>query len=376
MNSDSLAHLASKTPITYLAEGSIARAMVEATNLEISRLQEYIATIHSNVFIATATGFYLDLIGEQLGLPRLNSIFATSSAEDQNVEFFTNNKEKLGNYFPNPANLNQGLIPVNTKITTSDSSIIFKVSSNVYFDKNINSVFVPVIAEKFGTEYNVGKFKLNTHTGPSNVSVTNHKSISNGSITEPDSEYRFRLSNAFVAAPSSNETSIKLIALSNPEISNIQLIEFARGAGTFDALIVPVGNTVTNRSKKLVEAAINNVKAFGISSRITEPTYIKFKISILLIENDSTSAGSKDIAKINAKRAILQYFDSIPMGGELIINQLKAAILNATGNLIKDISINELCVNKKPFAIRNYKLRPDELFTPDNNRTEDPITII
>ena len=43
---------------------------------------------------------------------------------------------------------------------------------------------------------------------------------------------------------------------------------------------------------------------------------------------------------------------------------------------IKDIKILELCIDGRPHVIRNIKLRPDELFTPHVDRTEEAIQII
>ena len=71
MNSDALQYLAQNTDITFLSEGSIARSLVEATNLEVSKVQEYITASYANVFLNSATGYYLDLIGQMLGLKRL-----------------------------------------------------------------------------------------------------------------------------------------------------------------------------------------------------------------------------------------------------------------------------------------------------------------
>lgn len=373
MNSDSLKYLAENTNITYLSEGSIARSLVEATNIEVSRLGEYIASTYANSFINSAESYYLDQIGEGVGLKRDVAFKAFATEEDQNVKFSVASG-KLGDYFPDPGNANNGLIPSGTSVTTADGEISFSVSKSVRFPYNAQEVFVPVSADNVGEAYRVGRYTLVSHGGNQAVSVTNLKSINNGSDNESDASYRFRLSNHLAASPTANETAIKLSVLSNPDVARVEFKEFARGAGTFDALLVPVGNQLSRSTAGLTERAIELVSAFGISSRVIEPTYIKFSMSIQLMPVDKYATGATDVAKLGARNSILNYIDTIPMGGEMIVNRIRSAALTGAGSNIKDIKIIEMCFDNRPHSIRNYSLKPDELFTPST--TEQAIRVI
>lgn len=375
MNSDGLAYLAENTDITYLSEGGIARSLMEATNQEIARLQEYIASTYKNVFPNTAESFYLDLIGQGIGLPRAGATKASTTQEDKNIKFSVVTG-RLGDYFQNPSNANQGLISKGTTISTADESIVYEVSANVAFPANAQEVYVPAIAQDTGANYSVGRNKLVIHGGPSGVNVTNEKEISNGEGPESDRSYRFRIANHLAASPTANQAAVRLAAIGNPDVARVDLIEFARGAGTFDALLVPVGNQVSAVTKSTVSAALDQVSAFGISSRAIEPSYIKFKISIQLIPVAGSEAGTVDASKIAARSAVLNYFESIPLGGEMIVNALRAEVINAVNEQIKDIKILDFCINGRPHVIRNYKLKRDELFTPDVNREEQAIQIV
>jgi uncharacterized phage protein gp47/JayE len=375
MNADSLRYLANNTSITYLTEGSIARALVESTNLEISRLQQYIASTYRNAFPATAESFYLDTIGRGLGLPRLDETASASSIEDQNVKFSVASG-RLGDYYPNPSNSNLGLIVAGTTISTLDETIVYKVSADTTFPINAKEAFVPVVAEVDGDSSNVGKYKLVVHSGQSAVNVTNLKEINNGSGQESDKLYRYRILNHMISSPSCNQLSIKLAVMGSPDIARVELREFARGAGTFDALLVPTGNTIANATADIVQQAINQASAFGISGRAIEPTYRKFKISVQLIPTRDAGSGLVDSAKTTAKNAILDYMETIPMGGELIVNRLRAAIIDAVPSQVKDIKIVDLCIDGRPHVIRNIKLKTDELFTPDVDRSISAVQVI
>lgn len=375
MNSDSLQYLAENTDITYLSEGSIARALVEATNLEISKVQEFIASSHANVYINTAAGYYLDLIGQMLGVKRLPASAGSTTAEDQNVQFSAASGT-LGDKFPNTANLNQGKIPGGTKVSTADSSVVYRVTDDVVFPRNAKQVFVPVLSEATGPTFRVGRGKLVSHNGPAGVNVTNLKSIDNASTIEPDAQYRYRLANAVASRSTGNEIAVKLAALGSADISSVVLNEFARGAGTFDALLVPVSNSVSFRSAEGVRRSIENVTAFGVSAKVRQPDYIRFRLSIQLIPQNGTAAGIKDVNRIKAKNAALSYMETIRLGGEFIVNRLRAAIIDAITEDIKDIKILELCLNDKPHVIRNVKLKATELFTPDTTNNVEAIEVI
>lgn len=365
MNATSLRYLAENTEITYLSEGSNARALVEASNLEISRLQEYISATYSNTFINTAQGIYLDLLGDMLGVKRLSKRASGVSAEDQNIQLSVATGT-LGDAFPSPGNANEGLIPAGLSIQTIAGEITYKTPEVTTFPKGVTEVFVSAVSDSPGSGNNVGKGKLVIHDGPAGVSVTNLKTIANGSEVETDKEFRFRLANIIASTPTANETAIRLAVLGIPDVSRVELNQYARGAGTFDVLLVPAGNTISTAAQELARRSVEAVSAFGINSRVRQPNYIRFRISVQLIPRTGVGAGTIDSNKLNAKNAILNYFESIPMGGEFIVNRLRASIIQSVSNEIKDIKIIDICLNGRPRAIRNVKLKRDELFLPDN----------
>ncbi len=369
LNSDSLQYLAENTNITYLAPGSISRGLVEATNAEISRLQEYIFSNQSNCYITTAAGYYLDLIGEMLGVKRLPARAGSVNASDQNIQFYVTNGI-LGDALPDPGNLNQGKIPSGTSISTTDGTITYRTIEDTYFPRGYKSVFVSAISDKIGEQYKVGRGKLLQHNAGVGAFVTNLKSIDNAAAAETDAEYRYRLVNSVASRPTSNELAIRLAVLGASDISNVVLQQYARGAGTFDALLVPVGNSVSFASSEGVRRSIEAVSAFGVSARVKQPDYVFFRISIQLIPQDGANLGAVDASRIRAKNAVLDYIDTIKLGGELIINRVRAAVIDSVGDRIKDINIVDLSLNGRPHVIRNIKLKPTELFTPDNTDFE------
>lgn len=374
MNRDSLRYLIQNTDITYFAQGSIARALVEANNLEISRLQDFVSTSLDNAFLSTATGLYLDLFGEMLGVPRLRERRAGASIDDGAVRFYVNSGT-LGARLPNPSDRATGLIPKGTRIYNAAGTVEFTVISDTTFPVNAKKAFVSVTANNTGSTYNVGANQLTVSSlNIPEVLVTNDLAITSGGDIESDTEYRFRLSRAMTSRFNSNATAVQVAALSQPGVARAEIVQFARGAGTFDVLIIPQANRLSKTTKDSAKNLIDQVTAFGISARIREPEYVGIKLTVQLLFNTEIPAGERLAARQNAEAALLSYIGSIPVGGEIIINQIRAAVIAASSK-IKDLRVLELCLDGRPRSIRNLQLREDELLVPDSNST-NPIEVV
>lgn len=370
---DSIRYLINNTGITYFSDGSIAKALVEATGLEISRLQEYVSGAFQNAFLSSAAGIYLDMWGETLGLPRLKDRRATAQVQDGAVRFYTTNGT-LGSRLPHPTNSGLGLLPKGTIVTNPQNTVEFVVTETVTFPVNAKSVFVSVVASDTGAGFNVGVNQLTVHNlDKPEVKVINDIAITTGRDIEPDEEYRFRLSRAMTAKYGSNLAAIEVAAISNPSISRAEVLQFARGAGTFDVLLIPQGNKVTNAARENTRRAIEQVAAYGVSFSIREPEYVPIKITAQLSFFPGTTEGEKITARQQVQSALLQYIASIPLGGELVINQIRAVCLSTRS--VKDVKIIELYIDCKPRTLRNVQLREDELFIPDEE-VPDPIEVL
>lgn len=373
MIQDGISYLAGNTDITYFGDGSIAKALIETTSLEISRLQDYITGVTNSAYLSTSSGMYLDLFGEMLGIERRTSVTAASSIEDGSVRFYVTSGV-LGTRLPHPTDPKKGLIPRNTRVSNPASTVEYSVISDAEFPRNAKSAYAAVRALTQGADSNVGSNQLTAHSLGSDILVTNDISITSGSDTESDQEYRYRLSKAMTTRYGSNFSSILIAASTQPGIVDAKIIQYARGAGTFDVLLIPKGNKLTESSRSNVERIINNVAAFGIFSKVREPDYVTFKVVVQLRFVDNTSQGEKFNLRQRAQSAILNYIGRIPLGGEMIMNQLRTAVLSSGTNIL-DMKIIELCIDGKPRTIRNIKLKEDELFVPDGN-AEDPVQVL
>lgn len=365
MVSDAVRYLTANTDITYLDEGSIARSLIEATALQISRHQDFVEYSLNSAYLSTASGMNLDLIGDMLGVPRRTPSVAQVSAEDGVVRFYVNTGT-LSAVLP-ASGSTQVYVPQGTLITNADNTIVFAVTLDTYAPKNSRSVFVPVIAQGSGSTFNVGSNQLTRHNLNSQptLKVTNDVGINTGSDYESDENYRYRLAKFWTSRYGSNRAAVQIAAISDAGVANATVLEYARGAGTFDVLLIPRGNKVTQATKDNVRQAIDQVSSFGISSQIREPIYIPFKVTVELTFDSSVDEGQRSSIRDQAQSAILDYFSDIPLGGSFNVTRLRASVISLSSSIV-DFKIHELCFDKRPRAITGFSLREDELFVPDN----------
>lgn len=365
--------LLQNTEITLLTPGSTARALIEGTNIHLGQFYSSMTMHLAQSYLSKASQQYLDLIGEMLGVTRRAARAAFITQEDRVIRFYVA-QGSLYQYLPKAGDLTKGLIPAGTTITNDDGSIVYTVETDVEFPRTANEVYVTARASTVGAEANVGANRLRTHSlGIEAVLVTNVSSIATGSDLESDDEYRFRIRNRVLSAEGSNETAIRLAVLSAPGVADVRITKFRRGAGSFDVLIVPTGNRVALETIEIARQNLASAAAFGIDFKIREPKYVRISM-VVALNYRGILRGEQDAVRSNAERAVLNYLSTIPIGGQLVVNQLGAAILQSDDR-IKDYDIQAICVDGRPQIIHNYQLEDDELFLPDENLT-DPVRVI
>lgn len=145
---ESIDFLKENTNITSTGPGSKMRTLLEIMR---KHLREQYATFDVNTaigFVHGATGFYLDYIGETLGVKRFTEQSAHASGSSLTVKFFTYennfgqlNKDAAG--LPNDINLNAG-----TKIwgMKNGVKVVFTVQRSIILPKDSDTAYVEVKA--------------------------------------------------------------------------------------------------------------------------------------------------------------------------------------------------------------------------------------
>lgn len=374
MTQASIEFLLRNSDITLLTPGSTARALIESNVRHLEGFYDALQVNQAAAYLSTARGAYLDLLGEMFGLRRLQPSQATVRQEDRALRFYVT-RGTLYALLPDSTNLNQGKIPQGTQVTNETGTIVYTVDRDVTFPRTATEVFAPATCSSLGETGNVGAFVLTRHSlGVQGLKVTNTTSISTGTTLESDAAFRSRISTYVLEVEGANRTAVRLAALSAPGVADVRIVPWILGAGSFDVLLVPVGNRISQEALVLAKRNIENTVAFGMAFRVREPDYVRFSAVIRLTYTDAVRASEQDDIRDNVERAVLDYFGNLRMGQEMVVTELGATIRSADTR-VYDYRIEAMCFNGRLILPHNYRLMEDELFVPDEGLTT-PVRVI
>ena len=368
---DALRFLQEHSDITLISPGSTARALVESISSQISQSYRMADSVITNTMPASATGVFLDLLGELVGVKRRLDTAVRTSASDRNIRFYVNTGV-LGDYIEKPGDATKSLIPDGTTIETRDGTAIFEVDTDHEAPAGAVEMFVTARAQTLGPAGSAGVGALVRHSLSSSVLVENLETIETGIQVETDEALRLRIMNAVVSAEGANETAIRVAALGAPGIVDIIIRPFSMGSGSFEIIAIPIGNRVPLESLLAIQNRIDSVISYGTYFVIREPAYIPISMDI---EIDIPLAADEEKESIKASVAgrIAGYIGDLRPGDFLVIDRLREIIIS-TSQRITDSIIRVLRINNNPQLVANIKLKETEVFIPDPSVT-DPFLV-
>ncbi len=365
---NALSYLETNTDITNTSIGGITRSLIEIINRNVADYYDVLDINMTMSFLSTAEGYFLDLIGSLFNISRTRSSRATITSAD-NIQKFYVTTGTLNNLIP------AGIIPEATTVTTDDGSISYTVSSDTAFSVSATEVYVTISAGDIGSKYNVGTDTLtSTNLGVTGVYTTNTRPIATGQDTESDSNYRYRLSNATLAAEKANEISVRLAALSVDGVADILIKKYVRGIGSYDIIVTPTDGIATQALLVNVQSATDDVQACGMKGTAIAPTIVPVDIDLKLVFTDDATDYEKSIIRSNVVTAIETYIVNIPIGGTFILNELRQQIMDVSAK-IKDHTIICYYFREEPHFLGNVEIYWDEIFYPNPNSSE-PISAL
>ena len=360
----SLEDAARNAVVTNLNAGARARILLE---IFINRLSEAYETIQFNAtmsFVSTASGYFLDLLGSLVGIQRRASTIAMVTREDRSLKFYVNSG-KLVDILP------AKIIPSGTRISNSTSTLFFTTDLNEPFGDLDTEVYVGAFADRPGAEYKVGRNLLTSHNlGLTPLMVTNEREVTNGSDTEGDDNYRYRIINSRAIRETANITAVRLAMLPVPGVADVILKE---SAGQVEALIMPAGNFVTEATLRACEYLGHQAKAAGVRLVTRSPGMVPYEFYVQVQPTREAPASVYTQLRQRVRQAVIDYMDDIQLGGTMVLRQLQARIQGADSRVFDH---RVICFNarRRPQLVRNFQLRRDELFVPDT-KVQNPVLV-
>lgn len=360
-----------ETEVTLVSPGSVARAICGGHAKTLAEFYDVLDNDATSRWLALANGFYLDLLGDTFGLTRRVAAPSTVAKEDKVLRFYVRSGN-LASRLPHPTNLNLGRLPQSTQV--SNGSITYIVDDNYDFPASASEVFVGAVSTGRGASQKVGAGELDTHDlNVDGLLVQNVAPIDTGADQETDTEFRFRISQFVRSSQGANEAAVRLAVLSAPGVADMIRMPYAYGPGSFKITVIPTGNRVPLASLNRIRAALEGTVAYGVFYTVEEPRYIPVSFSARLIPR-SNSVSVRPADRDAAEAAVRLMLGNIRPGKTLVMNQLRAAILNSSSN-IGDVVIQSFYVNGSARTLTNYTLKDDELLVPDD-RVQNPILVL
>lgn len=369
-NTNSIAILQQYSQITNLANGTLARALLNAINNSLGTSYQALTTSASQTYLSTASGSSLDLIGVLFNTPRGQATIANVT---QAQKFYVPTGQTFGS-IPGISILNN-IIPAGTIVQTADGTIQYKVVSNVTFQNTDTVVYADIQALNTGSAFNIGPNILVTHTlNVAGILTTNVSQISNGNNTMSDADYRFILSKAITVAEAANETAIRLAALSAPNVSQALLIPYYYGVGT-GAVIVTTTDIIASISD--LNGVANNiaiVTALGEQITVIPPRYIGIELYAKLIFQAGVPTNQYSLITQQVQTNLFNWLNNFQIGQNFVLNDIIQQILN-TSSQIYDV----VTTIGDPNALAVYYWVPSTTYVDSNgntitNRIRQPLT--
>ena len=244
--------------------------------------------------ISRSFGFYLDLIAPN-GLERNVVNYDEITCEDKNVALSVSTGV-LYDYLNLGSDKPFATIPPGVRLETSNPSLVVITNEHTSFGPYDSVVYLGVSVEMDyiddasgvanlppGVITGISISDIKDRTGQAELfnvsesdkfSVTNTLSFSVGSDVESDESFKLRMSEYHTASATGNESAVRNIALSYPDVKDVQFRRFSQGTGSFDVILIPTKDTVSRVTIANINQQLASVVTEGQRYRVVEPGYV------------------------------------------------------------------------------------------------------
>jgi len=351
-------YLEANTELTNFSPGSIVRSILEVFTGQLAEQYEIMNANLLQAYVSTAVGTALDNIGTVFGISR-RSPQRSEDRSHSNFRFYIDpttgfTAQQLAN-LQYTANQAAGIssdyvtataftIPSGT--TVKRGKIEYATTEAAAFTGTETECFVPILAAGYGGDFNLPAHTINEYLlGSLEFSLIrqylkceNRQALSSGTFIEDDPAFRERVTNAHLGAAKANQTAVRLAALSVPGVSDVILMEYAAGIGTFSVYVIADTPIPSDGILSAVREAVGFDKAFGVKAIVTRPNYRGFEGTFRVDFQPTALASERAILQRQARTVVELYINNIGIGGEFIANELVERVM-ALSPKIRDVSV-------------------------------------
>lgn len=295
-------------------EASDAAIRMRVLAGEIFNAMTSLEWLKKQMFVATASGEYLDYFASQRGIERKQA----KKAEGE-LTFFINEVAE-----------NNIFIPKGSMVATADAvplRYITKEDAEIVAGNTLVSVSAE--ADKAGKNSNIpiGEAKIIV-SAPAEINYAyNREPFENGCDAGTNDELRERIKASFlVPSNGTNKAYYEKLALSVPGITKAGVIAKARGTGTVDMYVSNGENSPTSAAVAQAQELISKNRELNVDVQVNAAQIKKLNLSVVVyaaegyLKNDIISICT-DIFK--------NYLNEIDIGGTMYATELGKRLMNS-----------------------------------------------
>lgn len=153
---------------------------------------------------------------------------------------------------------------------------------------------------------------------------------------ETDDNFRYRIVNQCLTLATSNETAIRLTALTVEGVTDVILKPYSMGAGSFTVIVLSDEDVTSTGILENVKQALLDVHGYGIRYNVVSPTLTYVSIKQRLYLNDKLSDIEKQEIRYDVQLALTDYLSNLKIGEDIIIDKITQVIMNVSENIIQE----------------------------------------
>ena len=190
---------------------------------------------------------------------------------------------------------------------------------------------------------------------------------------ESDDNYRYRITQQCLVLATSNETAIRLTALTVDGVSDVVLKPYSMGAGSFTVIVLSDTDVTENIILDEVRTKLLTVHGYGIRYNVVSPTLTYVSIKQRLFLNDTLSDIEKQEIRYNVQLALIDYLSNLKIGENIMIDKITQIIMNVSPDIIQESNM-EFWINGEKALYVNQSCRWFERFIV--SRETDNVVVV
>jgi uncharacterized phage protein gp47/JayE len=290
------------TDLRAVIPQSTLDGVIRAVSTRMAEFYEDLDVNFLAAYLPTATGPYLDALAQDRQLNRLVFTETQIPCNTDTVILRTKNGAPLFEVLGVVANAEYATFPKGVAVTS-------ETAQEVFFETYETSTIVPgvsVVSLGVAASLSSGQIlpegTLNVidftndffvGTDTSNLEIVQVKDITGIQTFESDESLRYRIAAHLSSAAGGNELAIRAAVMSHPEVADVKIDRNVRGTGSFDVIVYPRQNRISQLVLREFEQMLQETASFGENFKVKQPDYVALSVNLSCLVEQQASVRSK-----------------------------------------------------------------------------------